>query len=213
MGWFRKAIALCALATAAHGQVTLDFQNLSLLDYGIIPADYGSNLTANLAGISYRTFAVANNTTLTNYLDFWNTGYGDLSKVAFASSNGYGAEISITAASGYAVHLIAFDMAGWPNTDRTNSHMRLLDAAGNTLLNYAAQGPVTIQGDANGPQHSSFAPNLVAAGTLRIQWGVDWNVGIDNIQFQIVPIPEPPAWILLALGGSAGAWWLRRRRT
>ncbi len=212
MGWLRNAIAVCALSVAAHGQVTLDFQNLSLLDYGIIPANYGSNLTANLTAISYRTFTVSNNATLTNYLEFWNTGYGDLSKVAFASSNGYAAEISITAASGYAVRLISFDMAGWPNADRVNTHMRLLDTAGNTLVNYAAQGPVTIQGDANGPQHTSFAPNIVSAGTIRIQWGNDWNVGIDNVLFQIVPVPEPPAWMLLAVGGTAGVWWLRRRR-
>jgi hypothetical protein len=212
MGWFRKAFLACALWSAAHGQVTLDFQSLSLLDYGIIPSNYGSNLTPNLASIAYRTFTVANNATLTNYLEFWNNGYGDLTKVAFASSNGYAAEVAINAQAGYAVRLISFDMAGWPTTDRTNTHLRLLDAAGATLLNYAAAGPVAIQGDANGPQHSTFAPNLVSAGSIRIQWGNDWNVGIDNIQFQVVPIPEPPAWILLALGGTAGAWWLRRRR-
>lgn len=176
MGWLRKASLACALWSAAHGQVTLDFQSLSLLDCGIIPSNYGSNLTPNLTGIAYRTFTVAIDATLTNYLEFWNTGYGDLTKVAFASSNGY------------AVRLISFDIAGWPTTDRTNTHMRLLDAAGATLVNYAA------------------------AGSIRIQWGNDWNVGIDNIQFHVVPIPEPPAWMLLALGGTAGAWWLRRRR-
>lgn len=211
MGWFRRTLLLCALWTGAHAQVTLDFQNLSLLNYGIIPGDYGSNLTPNLAGISYRTFTAATGATLTNYLEFWNTGYGDLTKVAFASTNGYAAEVSITAATGYAVRLLSFDMAGWPSTDRVNSVMRLTDAGGNTLLNYAAAGPVAIQGDGVGAQRSAFAPDLVA-GTIRIQWGNDWNVGIDNVRFQIVPIPEPPIWALLAVGGPVGAWWLRRRR-
>lgn len=209
MGWLRRTLSLCTLWTSAHGQVTLDFPNLSLLDYGIIPADYRSNLTPNLAGISYRTFTAATGNTLTNYLDFWNTGNGDLTKVAFASSNGYAAEGSITAASGYAVRLLSFDLAGWPSSDRTNTFMQLTDAAGTTLLNYAASGPVAIQGDAVGAQHSAFAPNLVA-GTIRIQWGNDWNVGIDNVQFQIVPIPEPPVWALLATGDPLAAWWLQR---
>ena len=211
MSWFRSTLLLCALGTTAHSQVTLDFQNLSLLDYGIIPANYGSNLTPNLAGISYRTFTAATGTTLTNYLEFWNTGYGDLTKVAFASTNGYAAEVSITAASGYAVRLLSFDMAGWPSADRVNSIMRLTDAAGNTLLNYAAAGPIPIQGDANGPRHTAFAPDLVS-GTIRIQWGNDWNVGIDNVRFQIVPIPEPPVWALLVVAGPLVAWWARRRR-
>jgi len=82
MSWLRRTLLFCALWTGVQAQVTLDFQNLSLLDYGIIPADYGSNLTPNLAGISYRTFTAATNVTLTNYLEFWNTGYGDLTKVA-----------------------------------------------------------------------------------------------------------------------------------
>lgn len=210
MGWLRRLVFGSALCVAAHGQVVLNFQDLTLLDYGIIPSTYGSNLTANLSSISYRTFTLGTNVTLTNYLEFWNSGYGDLDKVAFASSNGYAAEVSINPAPGFGVRLVSFDLAGWPNLDRTLPNLRLLDSAGNVLLNYTANGPVAIQGDLVGARHTTFTPNLVSNGAIRIQWGNDWDIGIDNIQFQIVPIPEPPVWALLLLGGSVVAWRVRR---
>lgn len=215
MGWLGKLLLASVLAVAAHAQVTLNFQDLTLADYGVIPTSYGATLDPRLSTISYRTFQPNSNTTLTNYLEFWNSGYGDLTKVAFPSSNGFAGEISFVPQAGYGIRLLSFDMAGWPDLDRNNLWMRLIDGSGNVLLDYAAAGAVPIQGDFVGARHSSFTPNLFTPGTLRIQWGTDWDVGIDNIRFEVVAIsavPEPPVWLLIPLGAAAMAWRARRRR-
>lgn len=215
MVWLGRLFLGLALAVVARAQVVITFQDLTLADYGAIPVNYGATLDPHLSTVSYRTFTAATNTTLTNYLEFWNLTYGDLSKVAFASSNGYAAEISLVPAAGYGIRLLSFDMAGWPNQDRTNTLMRLTDGSGNILLNYAAAAPVPIEGDLFGARHSAFTPNLYTPGTLRIQWGNDWNIGIDNIRFEVVAlsvVPEPSTWVLLSLGAAAVAWRPRRRR-
>jgi hypothetical protein len=213
----RVVAAVLALAGAglARAAVVIDFQDLTLADYGIIPTTYGSNLDPNLGGVRYRSFSPGNPSSATAYLLLWNTGYGDLTKVAFPSSNGLIGEISLIPAAGYGVRLLSFDMAGWPNADRTNSVMRIVDGDGKVVHDFAAPGPATIQGDANGPPRSTFAPNLFLPGTLAFQWGTDWNIGLDNVRFELVPvasIPEPATWLLLGAGFAVIVAGVRRQR-
>lgn len=206
----RLVIALGSLVATAAAQVILNFDDLSLPDFGDIPASYGDGLDPNIPDLQYRTFSAADGTTLTAQLDFWNNDYGDLTKIAFASSDGNVAEITFVPAPGYGVRLISFDMAGWLHQNRTNTIMRLVDVSGNVLLDFAALGPVLIQGDFSGPQHSTFTPDLTHFGTVRLQWGTDWNIGLDNVRFQAV-IPEPSTWTLLALGVATLTFAARRR--
>jgi hypothetical protein len=213
MRWLRQIFLGSALISAAHAQVVLNFQDLTLADYGDIPDHYGATLDPNLADVSYRTFLFSSGATLTTQLDFWNADYGDLTKVAFATSNGYTAEVSLTPAAGYGIKINSFDMAGWLNQDRTNTVMRLVDGSGNVLYDFASGGAVAIEGDFTGARHSSFAPNISSGGTVRLQWGDDWDIGLDNLNFEVVPlsaIPEP-ALAPLVLGCVALAGWLRRR--
>ncbi|MSU49275.1 MAG: PEP-CTERM sorting domain-containing protein [Opitutus sp.] len=213
MSWFGRIIFGLALSAPMQGRVVLNFDDLTLADYGVIPANHGVSLDPNLAGVGYRTFTFATGTTLTNYLQLWSSGYGDLTKVAFASSSGFAAELSLVPGAGFGIRLLSFDMAGWLNTDRTNSVMRLVDGSGNLLFDFAAGGPVLIQGDGNGPPHSTFSPNIFSAGTIRFQWGNDWNNGLDNLRFEVVPlsaVPEPSTWVLLVLGGVVLAGRVRR---
>ncbi|MSU70124.1 MAG: PEP-CTERM sorting domain-containing protein [Opitutaceae bacterium] len=200
----------------AKAQAVLNFDNLTLPNYGIVPAGYGSTLDPHLASVGYRTFNGATNVTYSNDVEFWNADYGDLTKVIYASNNGYAAELTLVPAAGYGIRLLSFDMAGYSHQDRTNSTMRLTDANGNVLFDYAAAGPVLIQGDSNGPLHSTFTPNFLQPGALSLQWGNDWNIGLDNIQFQVVAlngVPEPATGSLLGFGAVALAWLARRRGT
>lgn len=192
------------------GQVVLNFDDLILADYSDIPGTYGDNLDPNVPDIQYRTLRATDFSVLTGNLDLWNNDYGDLTRVAFPTSNGNVGEITFVPASGYGVRLVSFEMAGWSHRDRSNSIMRLLDGSGNVLLDFAAAGPVAIQGDTTGPQHSTFTPNLTHFGTLRLQWGTDWDIGIDNIRFEAVAIPEPSVVVFLGLG--AGCLWLLQMR-
>lgn len=202
-----------ALAAAAGGQVVLNFDSLVLGNYDDIPATFGDGLDPNIPDIQYRTLQAGTFVPTAANLDFWNNDYGDLTKVAFAVNNGDVAEIAFVPAAGYAVQLLSFDLAGYPNQDRSNTVFRLVDAGGGVLLDLAAGGPVAVQGDFTGPRHSTFTPNYTHSGVLRLQWGTDWDIGIDNIQFQAIPVPEPGIGRLL-LGGLlvAGAGRLLRRR-
>lgn len=206
---------LCSGATRIGAQVVLDFDALTLIDYAAVPTTYGDGLDPHIPDVQYRTFIVGTDVTINSFVEFWNSDYGDLSKVVYPEQNGYAAEITFVPAPGYGVRLLSFDMAGYSHVDRTNATLRILDAAGNVVLDFVATVGGGVQGDGIGPQHSTFTPNLFVAGALRLQWGDDWNIGVDNIAFESVSlsVPEPAAVALLG-GGLAclAAGALVRRR-
>lgn len=201
-----------APAAPVLGQLVLDFDDLTLANYDPIPATYGDNLVAHVTDIQYRTLQAGDFSLYEGHVEFWNNDYGDLTKVAYPSANGMVAEITIVPAEGYGVKIVSFDMAGYSHQDRTNTVMRVLDAGGSVVHDFAAAGGVAIQGDGLGPQHSTFTPNLSVAGAVRLQWGTDWDIGLDNLKFEAVPlaaIPEPATWALLALGAVGILRWRR----
>ena len=205
------AAFVLALPLAVRAETILNFDDLDLANGTPIPGDYMSRAagTPNIV-VGYRTFDPDDNSTVADFLDFWNDDYGDLSKVAYPVGNGLAGEISFTPDAGVGVTLSSFDMAGWPNTDRVEQFIRIVDAAGNLLLSLGSD--VVIEGDAG---HTTFTPNFSHEGAIRLQFGVDWNVGIDNIRFsQFTPsaVPEPGTLATAALGGIALVGYQVRRR-
>ncbi|WP_152052786.1 hypothetical protein [Tautonia marina] len=188
--------------SAVRSETIIDFDDLSLSNYGAIPDGYQSRAvgTANIE-VGYRTYHATDNSTIDDHLLFWNTGYGDLSFVAIASENGRGAEILLTPDAGYAVTLSSFDLAGFNQVDRVARFVRIVDGNDNLLLDLGAD--LTILGA--GPSHSTFQPNFTHAGPIKLQWGVNWNIGIDNIRFsqtRLTVIPEPSSMTIVLLGGA-----------
>ncbi|RYG24015.1 PEP-CTERM sorting domain-containing protein [bacterium] len=60
-----------------------------------------------------------------------------------------------------------------------------------------------------GPSHSNYSPNIVSSTSITIEWGSNWNIGIDNVSFAQQAVPEPATMAALGLGLAALA---RRRR-
>ncbi len=203
---------------AAMSQATvMTFQDLNLGNYGIIPNTYGDNVTGPgsapngtyLLGngwtpnvvTDYRTVDPSG-TTYVSYVDLWNAGYGDLPNVAFAATNGYYAEITLTADAGLDVVLNSFDIASYTSVERPVAQLQILDGARNVLWN--ADGHTIPAGNV----HSSFSPGI-RGNVLILRWGDDWNTGVSNINFdQANPVPEPATLTILSLAAVAA---LRRR--
>ena len=218
-----RAVAVIAFATAALTSgsaraTTLTFDGLNLGSGGAIPGAYGDRVdgagdvgsyggpldTPNVV-VEYRTLT----TPVTENVVFWGGGYGDLENVAYSASNGSHAEISLIADAGYSVSLVSFDLAGWPYADYENQTVRILDGNGVVLKDYS---PLFVDGTQPAPAHTTLTPDLTGS-VLRIQFGSNYNVGIDNIRFTQVAlgVPEPASLALLGAGLLGVAVRGRRR--
>lgn len=136
-------------------------------------------------------------------LSFWDTGYGDLSGVAYG---GDGPEIFLKPLNGQSIRLLGFDLAAF-GSGRT-SHIKVLSGAGVELASIPSFGFGA---------HNSYSFNLASADGIRIRWGSDRsNVGIDNIEFELFArtggVPEPATWAMMILGFGAVGAAIRRRQ-
>ncbi len=204
------SLLLAGASSLAHAG-TIDFDNLSLADWDVIPGTYGDH-GAGGAGDARVGVSYSGSSGATNHLLFWNNDYGDLSKVAFTPTNGTLARISFTADPGWLISSVSFELAGWPNVDLLAQTIGA--GIGPVTASFA---PTTVQGDfATPPRHSGFGLGTAGASTAYIEWGTDWNIGIDNISFDVIrdpaaPVPEPGSLALLATALGLAAAGQRRR--
>ena len=214
------------LATSAQATILTFDLDPAVPNYGDIPGNYGDNVNAASDAVGsylvgngytpnvttdYRTWQISTDTVAYNNLDFWATGYGDLTNVAYSvTSSDHFAEITFVPEPGWAIRLNSFDMGGYSFADHINSQVRILDGTSNTIL--VDYSPVTILG--TGGTHSTFTPGLTHEGPLSIRFGYnDWNVGIDNINFdQVAVVPEPETYAMLLAGLGLVGFMVRRRK-
>ncbi len=193
-GWV-GAVALAFALNTAEATI-LTFDSLG----GNIPGTYGDNVSALCDGVGcygrgngftpnitveYRTLSVGGGSggTLSNVLGFWPTNYGDLVNNAFPVNPTSTGEISLVPEPGRSIRLNSFDLAGWPNTSYSNQPLRILDENYNVLMEFS---PFFVPGQG----HATVTPNLTHGGILRIQFGNNWNVGIDNINFDQIAFAD-----------------------
>jgi hypothetical protein len=213
-------VPLAAALVAANADatiITFDF-NPALSTSTPIPAAYGDRVNASSDAVgsyglgngwtpnvlvSYRTLN-SNDTLYESHVKFWNTGYGNLTNVAYPSITGKWAEITLTPDAGYTLTIDSFDLGAYYNPVAL-SGLSILESGSSVW----SSGLTSIVG---GATHSAFAPAISSASALTIRWGTDWNVGIDNLSFHqsggAVPVP---ATALLLATGLVGAGIARRR--
>lgn len=206
------ATALIMMAPPAVATVlTFDANDVNQGDP--LPAEYGDNVgcidggdccdsagcyqigngpTPNVS-VEYRAIRAADGALLFHQLNYWDVDYGDLEDVAYAPEQGMLAEIALIPDPGFEVILNSFDLGAWPREDQYDQIVRVLDGNGNVLLDFS---PVTVRGahpgtgedngDGEGPREHTWirlAQPIVAESALRIQFGPNWRIGIDNIDF------------------------------
>lgn len=230
------AVLLAGIAGSAQATV-LTFDLPGFLDWADIPNSYGDRVhpdaqdgfgygqgndwTPNVR-VGYRTLSGSGRgTTLYRHLDLWTREYGDLTNVAYAVNDQSTAELFLVPDAGYGVRLNSFDLALWlpAEIDLQPVPVRFYDGQFR-LLN---EMWINLEGDH--PNHVTINPDLTWKGILRIQFGEDWNVGIDNINFDQVAlyspgvlsmsaVPEPGTAALGGLGafGLVGLAWRCRRQ-
>jgi hypothetical protein len=165
-----------------------------------IPDGYGS--TANVA-VTYNTlttFSTSGGTVVDPFIRFWNTGYGDMATAGYEATNGLVGQITLTPLNGTTLTLDNFTMAGWYFQDKPDQTVETVNG-----INSHIWSPVTIPGccQATGGSHVTFVSGVSSTGAISIEWGTDYNAGINYINFDssaTPAVPEPATLSLLAAG-------------
>lgn len=213
--WFSAAacgLALSVLPAVSAQAATqvMNFDNACLYSGGACPvqASYGDTPQTN---VSYRAYRAVGGETVHGHLQWWDVGYGDLQGVVFGGSNatGYVSEIKFTAAPGYQLSLLDFDLATYAGRSGSTP-VSILDLAGNLLSTFTA--------DTAWPKHGHVSANTDYLDGVILRWGPDgYEVGLDNIRYDVRAIgsavPEPSIWAMMILGTGCVGAALRRRRT
>jgi hypothetical protein len=182
-----------AVSISAADPTVIDFSGLigTVGDYGMVPAGYGS-FAANTPdiGVYYSTNCGPSTSEVwVSYVSFWQGEYGDLPAVAYPTTNGFYAVISLAPDPGYEVTLDSFLIAGYPTGDcaQPGQSISVEDGSfqsypGASYLSYTVQD----SGD------YLFTPDITSTGTLNIVFGPSWNIGINDITFgeQFVGLPD-----------------------
>ena len=212
--------AALAIGFATHAQATiLVFQTDPTIVNAInVPSEYGSNVNSSSAvlsdgntwlsqqgngftpqvSVAYDILTAtggggtSDSTHVQSYTDSGDLGVAAYAPAPFARHT---TEIDLTPQAGYEVVLNSFDLVSYANGIYTNQPVRVYDANYNLLTDFG--GPQTVTST-----HSHFAPNLTSTGMLRLQYGDNLDVGINNVSFDQFAVPEPSG---LAIGICAAA--------
>lgn len=205
---------LASLAVSASAATVVDYSGLQPLPNYTDVTTFGSTPEVAITSRSFQNDATQ--TTTNNNVELWGTGYSNLASAVFATANGTGAEITLTPIAGFSVNLLSFQLGSYfaapplfvgPN--RTASLLRVIEVGTGTVLwDDSGRAVNTTQ---------TLAPNVSSTAGLSVQWGYDWNIGLNNLTFDAIRdggttvIPVPPA-IALFLGGLGLLGWAGRKR-
>lgn len=199
------AVALCAMTVTADAAV-LTFEDLGLVSSEDIPQAYGDIDNLDL---SYRSRTGFGDTAVSYpYLLYWQDGYSDRTGVAYAPDTNV-AEISFEAAPGYVGKISSAYFGTYASG--VNGGFAIYDAAWNVLWSHTEssiwEGGIGI------------SPEISFTGIAYLQWGADWNLGLDELVYSVeaagsqpAPVPLPAGLPLLGAGLLAFAGLRRSRK-
>lgn len=207
--------ALLGGSTTALGAqtTTMDFSTLQpYSNYAPLPQSYGDH--ANLDVTSTTRTGFGNQAVSCNYVDLWGTGYSALNAAAFACYNGGVGELYFQPGAGKTVTLSQLYLGSYASINGVGPsramQVTIFDAAWNTLFNFS--GNITA--------NQVLTPYVSSSSGLYLQWGTDWNTGVDLIETTVgdIPVvpptttaPEPASFVLVASGLGIVALMRRRR--
>ena len=214
-------------ATHVHA-TTLVFQtNPAIVSAINVPSEYGSNVNSSSAvlsdgntwlsqqgngftpqvSVAYDILTAtggggtSDSTHVQSYTDSGDLGVAAYAPAPFVHDT---TEIDLTPRAGYEVVLNSFDLVSYAYGTYTNQPVRVYDGNYNLLTDFG--GPQTVTST-----HSHFAPNLASTGMLRLQYGDNLDVGVNNVSFDQFAVPEPSSLAIGLCGAAALALRLSRK--
>jgi len=212
-------IACLLSAWPAHATL-LTFDIDGAADRDPIPQAYGDGVTAiDMGAFHYGADGGFTPNVSISYasatggdLNFWSDNFNDLTNVIHNDADPQdGFTITFTADPGFYVMLESLDMGNWTEA-MTVPGMDVQDGGGATLASYSS----ILLPKWDTQSHVSFSPG-VQGETLILHvdttglGGNSDNVGLDNILFSQVAVPEPAS-LLLTTSALFGLVLLRRGR-
>jgi hypothetical protein len=213
-----RHLALCAFAAAGTYWATSDV-NAAIVDFSAIAQGDGTAVSQAFGdtaevNFTYSILQGGNNwgqaaASGAGSVSYWNGGYSHDDAI-YAQSNGTKVQVRLDAAPGFKLTSVDFAFGGYFNLGQ-NPNVAVFDGFWNEIL-----GP------------SSFAVSGLAGGSVLsyvqdlssiiIQFGDDWNVGLNSISFETAQdtssVPIPAGIILAGTGllGLAGTGRLKSRK-
>ena len=216
----RKLLAvLCAvLLLAAAGPVSAEILGFDLSrqikQEDAIPDTYCDLKIGDdtILDLTYRDVVDFGDALDADDLRFQTPNYGDLSDVAYGglfptySVGEIRFQGMTVGGQQYGARLTSFDLAGFDGYDQYEVDIKVYDENWNVLAYWDNQ---TIDGEF----HNSFTLDpAVSSSALVLQWSTPWYVGIDNVVYDAVVVPEPATLIGWVIGlGCLGYVAYRRR--
>ena len=202
---------ICLFSSNTNADVVLTFEQSGVVDGSALDPAYGDRVveSPDVNGHVYDIVigSLLGSTTPNVEVDYvgtgepriWTAGYGDLPFVLFDDldfENGFSVEF--TADAGYEVGIVGFDLAAF-GSDQAIPGVEIVNGSGTSL--WSASSPTV-----SGSTRTSFSTGGVFGSSLTINLdltglgGNSDNIGIANIQFGQVAVPEPGGAGMLLLG-------------
>lgn len=151
----------------------------------------GTAFTPNIV-VDYRTLSPGGGSggTLSPRLSFWGPGFPGVTNVAYPRDPTSTGEISFVPDPGYRVVLNEFDISWWPG-NQADIPITYYDGSYQMIDSASVARPSA--------GWTTIAPNLVEAGTLRVQFGNSFDHAINDVDFD-----QQPARVLVIVLDDVG---------